>query len=121
MNQADTLIGSSIVAVGPTDAAAAPAEAPDGLRPPPANTTAHPDHRAALPATDPPAAASPPAPGATSHLWRRVLLWAGAVAGLCSEVTSLAPTVETMLNTVSTDDAYVNGHVTSWPPGSPAR
>ena len=94
MNQADTLIGSSIVAVGPADAAAALAEARDGSRPPPANTTAHPDHRAADPATDPPAAASPPASGATSHPWRRVLLWAGAVAGLAVGGYYLAPTVE---------------------------
>ncbi len=40
------------------------------------------------------------------------LLWAGAVAGLAVGAYFLAPTVKTMLDTVSTDDAYVNGHVT---------
>ena len=49
---------------------------------------------------------------APSHPWRRGLLWAGAVAGLAFGGYALAPTVKTMLETVSTDDAYVNGHVT---------
>ena len=34
------------------------------------------------------------------------------MAGLALGDPALAPTVKTMLNTVSTDDAYVNGHVT---------
>ena len=96
----------------PTPAGAVPAEARDGSRPPPADATAHPDHRAADPATDPPPATSPPASGAPSHPWRRGLLWAGAVAGLAFGGYALAPTVKTMMETVSTDDAYVNGHVT---------
>ena len=40
------------------------------------------------------------------------MLWAGAVAGLAFGGYALAPTVKTMMETVSTDDAYVNGHVT---------
>jgi membrane fusion protein (multidrug efflux system) len=96
----------------PTPAGAAPAETRDDSRPPPADATAHPDHRAADPATNPTSAASPPASGAPSHPWRRGLLWAGAVAGLAFGAYALAPTVKTMLETVSTDDAYVNGHVT---------
>ena len=40
------------------------------------------------------------------------MLWAGAVAGLAVGGYALAPTVKTMMETVSTDDAYVNGHVT---------
>jgi membrane fusion protein (multidrug efflux system) len=62
-----------------------------------------------LPADGPPkrAEARPP-----SHRWRRRLLWVGLVAGLVVGAYYLKPTVETMLNTVSTDDAYVNGHVT---------
>ena len=43
---------------------------------------------------------------------RKGLLWAGAVAGLALGGYYLAPIVKTMLDTVSTDDAYVNGHVT---------
>jgi membrane fusion protein, multidrug efflux system len=40
------------------------------------------------------------------------LLWAGVLAGLGFGGYALAPTVKTMMETVSTDDAYVNGHVT---------
>jgi membrane fusion protein, multidrug efflux system len=76
------------------------------------DATAHPDHRAADAATDPPPAASPLARGAPSHPWRRGLLWAGVAAGLAFGGYALAPTVKTMLETISTDDAYVNGHVT---------
>jgi len=112
MNQVETSIGSSIVAVDPAHAGAAPAEVRDGLSPPPGNATAHPDHRPAGPATDLPLAAAPPAPAATSHPWRTVILWAGAVAGLALGGYFVAPTVETMLNTISTDDTYVNSHVT---------
>ncbi len=36
----------------------------------------------------------------------------GIIAGLAVGGYLLYPAVETMLNTVSTDDAYVNGHVT---------
>ena len=97
---------------GPLRAGVAPAEARDDSRPPPADATTHPDHRAADVSTDPPPAASPPASGAPSHPWRKALLWAGAVAGLALGGYFLAPTVKTMLDTVSTDDAYVNGHVT---------
>jgi membrane fusion protein (multidrug efflux system) len=39
-------------------------------------------------------------------------MWAGAVAGLAIGGYYLAPTVKTMLESVTTDDAYVNGHVT---------
>ena len=96
----------------PTPAGAAPAETRDGSPPPPADGAAHPDHQATDPATDPPSAALPPAAGAPSHPWRKWLLWAGAVAGLAVGGYLLVPAVETALNTVSTDDAYVNGHVT---------
>jgi membrane fusion protein, multidrug efflux system len=74
--------------------------------------TADPHQRAANPATNPTSATSPPASGAPSHPWRRGLLWAGAVAGLALGGYALAPIVKTMLETISTDDAYVNGHVT---------
>jgi membrane fusion protein (multidrug efflux system) len=40
------------------------------------------------------------------------LLWVGALAGLAIGGYLLTPAVETALNTISTDDAYVNGHVT---------
>jgi membrane fusion protein (multidrug efflux system) len=44
--------------------------------------------------------------------WRKWLLLAGALAGLALGVYFLIPRVKTALNTVSTDDAYVNSHVT---------
>ena len=97
----------------PTPPGAVSAEGRDDSRPPPAaDATAPPDPRAAGPATDPSPAAPPPASGAPSHPWRRGLLWAGAVAGLAFGGYALTPTVKTMMETVSTDDAYVNGHVT---------
>ena len=47
-----------------------------------------------------------------SHRRRKWLLLAGAAAGLAVGLYFLVPWVATALNTVSTDDAYVNGHVT---------
>ncbi len=40
------------------------------------------------------------------------MLWAVVLVGLAFGGYRLVPVVETMLNTISTDDAYVNGHVT---------
>ena len=54
----------------------------------------------------------PAGAGRHTHRGRRWLLLAGAAVGLAVAGYFLYPHVETMLNTVSTDDAYVNGHVT---------
>src|SRR5271169_590309 len=72
-------------------------------------TEARTDPPKALPADGPPkpAEARPP-----SHHWRKWLVWMGLAAGLAVGGYYLKPAVETALNTVSTDDAYVNGHVT---------
>jgi membrane fusion protein (multidrug efflux system) len=48
----------------------------------------------------------------SSHRWRKPVLWLVAVAGLATGGYLVMPAVETAMNTVSTDDAYVNGHVT---------
>ena len=56
-----------------------------------------------------------------SHPARKWLLLAGAVAGLAVGGYLLVPAVETALNTVSTDDAYVNGHVTYVAPRVPGQ
>jgi membrane fusion protein, multidrug efflux system len=105
----------------PTPAEAAPAETRDDSRLPPTEATAHPDHRVADLATKPTSATPPPASGVPSHPWRRGLLWAGAVAGLAFGGYALAPTVRTMMETISTDDSYVNGHVTYVAPRVPGQ
>ena len=61
---------------------------------------------------DPGITSRPPETGPPSHLRRKWLLLAGAVVGLAAGGYFLRPWVVTALNTVSTDDAYVNGHVT---------
>ncbi len=62
----------------------------------------------------PPAPRPPTPPAATppSHPLRNRLLAAGLVVGLVLGAYFLVPAVVIALNTVSTDDAYVNGHVT---------
>ena len=60
-----------------------------------------------------------PAPQATRPGGRRRKLLIGVV-GVCVLAVLLVfgvPWVEELLNTVSTDDAYVNGHVTFVAPG----
>jgi membrane fusion protein (multidrug efflux system) len=54
----------------------------------------------------------PPASHLPSHSWRTSLLLVGIVIGVAAGGYVLVPLVLTALNTVSTDDAYVNGHVT---------
>ena len=52
-------------------------------------------------------------PGAVRSLpWRRLLAGAALILGLGAAGYWLIPLVNVALNTVSTDDAYVNGHVT---------
>ncbi len=50
--------------------------------------------------------------GRPEHRWRKRLLLLVVLGGLAYGGYSLVPAVETALNTISTDDAYVNGHVT---------
>ncbi|MDB5335223.1 MAG: emrK [Planctomycetaceae bacterium] len=71
----------------------------------PAEQGAHPGEAAVAPTT-------PSAAHAPSHSWRRWLLAAGIGISVVAGGYALVPIVWTALNTVSTDDAYVNGHVT---------
>ncbi len=48
----------------------------------------------------------------SSRFSRKQLLLAGIVVGVVAAGYVLVPMIRTALNTVSTDDAYVNGHVT---------
>ena len=57
-----------------------------------------------------PVSAPPPQPPA--HAWRKWLLVAAAILAVAAGAYFLIPWIVTALNTVSTDDAYVNGHVT---------
>ena len=101
---------------------AVPAEAREGSAGALANRAAHPDQHAAR-ATDAPAGTPAGSSSATprSQRWRTGLLLATAVIGLVVGGYLLFPQVETMLNTVSTDDAYVNGHVTFLAPRVPGQ
>jgi membrane fusion protein (multidrug efflux system) len=74
--------------------------------PGPAKTPAAPTNGALAVTAPQPPAATPPA-----HR-RKWLLWAGTVAALVVAGYFVVPVVETALNTVSTDDAYVNSHAT---------
>ena len=88
----------------PARAGAVPAEVPD--------STSHPRVEGPVNPGLNPSSASP-STGPPAHRGRRWLLIHGTIA--CVVVAAgyfLFPMVETMLNTVSTDDAYVNGHVT---------
>ena len=65
------------------------------------------ESKPAEPAQPPEAPANP-----GRHQRRRWLIIGGIVAGLALAAWFLIPYIVTSLNTVSTDDAYVNGHVT---------
>ncbi len=72
-----------------------------------------------------PPAAGAPGPGTThsppSHRWRRLLVPLLLATGLPGGAYALFPTIMTALNTISTDDAYVNGHVTFVAPRVPGQ
>ncbi len=69
-----------------------------------ANTASQPEGARPIPASSRGAA--------RKWAWRRYVLGAAFLLGLAAAGFWLAPLVHTALTTVSTDDAYVNGHVT---------
>jgi membrane fusion protein (multidrug efflux system) len=100
-------------ATRPADAAPVPSRTPDDMP----SVKADPSRQSATPATPPnglPQSDHPQAPAVTPprYRWRKLLLGAGIGVALVVGGRLLVPWVETMMNTVSTDDAYVNGHVT---------
>jgi membrane fusion protein, multidrug efflux system len=75
-------------------------------------SVAQPDHPAETARPNP---ATPPGAQEAvrhSHPLRRLLLYVVVLGGLASGIYELWPAIQTAMNTVSTDDAYVNGHVT---------
>lgn len=88
------------------DAAADTRTAP-GAPAPPADRQAA--AASAVPSGAPPHPEPPPPP---AHPWRKWLLLVGGIIGLGLLLYFGVPWIIIMLNTVSTDDAYVNGHVT---------
>jgi membrane fusion protein (multidrug efflux system) len=82
----------------------------EDLRTPAAEQTVSPIHQS--PGATPPVAARDSATRMKRFSLRKWLLLAGAVLGLAVGAYYLLPWMDRMLNTVSTDDAYVNGHVT---------
>jgi membrane fusion protein (multidrug efflux system) len=101
----------SHVSTGTTPAAAGevltPAPAVGGDPAPPPEAPATPTDASPQVTQAPPAVATPRA-----RRYRKWLLLAGIAAALVVGGYFLVPWVDTSLNTVSTDDAYVNGHVT---------
>ena len=83
-----------------------------------ADPPSHPDAPAtptdgSLPVTQPqPPVSAPPTRKRVPHHYRKWLLLAGTVAALAVGGYFLVLWVNTALSTVSTEDAYVNGHVT---------
>ena len=85
---------------------AKPSDSPDTK----ADRVTPPDHAVPSETNTPRGAPAMPLPA--QHRWRRRLLWVAALIALAAGVYFLIPWVLTALNTVSTDDAFVNGHVT---------
>lgn len=102
--------------VSTTATAAPPAEVATRVSAATGTAAARPEVPVASPEEPQPAVAAPPA-----HTQRKWLMWAGSVVALAIGIYFLVPWVDTALNTVSTDDAYVNGHVTMVAPRVPGE
>ena len=76
----------------------------------PADGAVHPEHQ--ITASPPAPAPAPAAAKPSSQHARKWVLLAVVLAGVAAAAYFLVPWVKTALNTVSTDDAYVNSHVT---------
>src|SRR5262245_40146880 len=85
--------------------ASVPAQLVTAPRPGAAGHDGHPE-------TPPPSSRTARVVAARTIPWRRLLLGAAFILGLGAAAYWLIPLVHVALNTVSTDDAYVNGHVT---------
>jgi hypothetical protein len=68
-----------------------------------------------------PGAGEAPAASATPPTWRRRAQWAAAGVALVLVLVAGVPWLRSTLTTVSTNDAYVNGHVTFVAPRVPGQ
>ncbi|SIN73991.1 membrane fusion protein, multidrug efflux system [Singulisphaera sp. GP187] len=87
--------------------AGSPGTAPRGV----AEPSSEPPARPAATITTTTAPRSEP-PVRSASPWRKRILLAAVVVGLIAGGIALIPEIRTAFNTVSTDDAYINGHVT---------
>ncbi len=70
----------------------------------------------------PPSAHAPAQPPGPDHRWRnRLIILGGLILVIIVAASFLYPIVKRSLDTVSTDDAYVNGHVTFVAPRVPGQ
>ena len=115
--------GGSAVAVEerPVAAEAAPIEGKENRPQIKPDDLVHREDTAASTAPPFPSPQTPAPALRPSRRRRKWLLIAGGVIGLAVGGYLLTPAVETMLDTVSTDDAYVNGHVTFVAPRVPGQ
>ena len=103
--------GSTGATPAPPDKVLTPV--PNGTSATTADPPPHPDAPPAPPdGSHPVTQPQPPVTTPPVHRYRKWLLLAGVVAALAAGGHFLVPWVNTTLNTVSTEDAYVNGHAT---------
>lgn len=113
MSNANTGRSESPAQAGTASSDAVPQEAQGGSTAAQAGEGSRPDPPA-TPKGNPAAGTSSPQSmaGQPSPRWRRWLIVCAGVAGVAVAAYFVYPVADTMVNTVSTDDAYVNGHVT---------
>ena len=108
----DGTLGSAIEARPAPAGGAVPSGSGDGSAPPQADEGAHTDPRAGTTGHRRPFCNAAPCGRGSVAPAAKMAAVGGGRGRPGGQDISLVPTVETALNTVSTDDAYVNGHVT---------
>ncbi|HEV3078474.1 MAG TPA: biotin/lipoyl-binding protein, partial [Gemmataceae bacterium] len=99
-------------AARPAPAGAAPSDAKNSSPAATADQAAHPDQHPALAPSRAGTPVTPAEAAPAAHPSRKWLLLAGVVVGLAVAGYFLVPWIILIFTTVSTDDAYVNSHVT---------
>lgn len=89
--------------------------------PTPQEGSHHPDGRAAVDTATAAVKPASPLPPPNQRPSRWVALWSGGIFAVSMLAWFVTPIVRTVLITISTDDAYVNGHVTLVAPRVPGQ